>query len=85
MSIIIENVNKHFGSFHALQDVNLTIPTGELVALLGPSGCGKTTLLNLVAGFFSADGGKIMIDGELMNDVPTRTSTVRGPATENSA
>jgi sulfate transport system ATP-binding protein len=64
MSIIIENVNKHFGSFHALQDVNLTIPTGELVALLGPSGCGKTSLLRIIAGLEQPDSGSIRFNGE---------------------
>ncbi|MBK9132570.1 MAG: sulfate ABC transporter ATP-binding protein [Gammaproteobacteria bacterium] len=64
MSIIIENVNKHFGGFHALQDVNLTIPTGELVALLGPSGCGKTSLLRIISGLEQPDSGSIRFDGQ---------------------
>jgi spermidine/putrescine ABC transporter ATP-binding subunit len=55
----------------ALHEVSLPIRRGELMTLLGPSGCGKTTLLNLVAGFFSPDGGEIRIDGKLVNDVPT--------------
>ncbi|WP_425549978.1 ATP-binding cassette domain-containing protein, partial [Cellulomonas oligotrophica] len=42
MSIEIRHIDKHFGRFHALKDVNLDIASGELVALLGPSGCGKT-------------------------------------------
>jgi ABC-type Fe3+/spermidine/putrescine transport system ATPase subunit len=49
MSIEIENISKQFGSFKALKDVNLLIPSGELVALLGPSGSGKTTLLRIIA------------------------------------
>ncbi|MCC6301265.1 MAG: sulfate ABC transporter ATP-binding protein [Gammaproteobacteria bacterium] len=64
MSIIIENVNKHFGGFHALQDVDLNIPTGELVALLGPSGCGKTSLLRIIAGLERPDTGSIRFNGE---------------------
>ncbi|ADP10568.1 Taurine ABC transport system ATP-binding protein [Erwinia sp. Ejp617] len=48
----------------ALQDINLTIDSGELVVVLGPSGCGKTTLLNLIAGFIPADGGSMTLDGQ---------------------
>jgi putative spermidine/putrescine transport system ATP-binding protein len=64
-------VSKRFEDVVALRDVSLSIRHGELMTLLGPSGCGKTTLLNLVAGFFSPDGGKILIDGERVNEVPT--------------
>jgi len=64
MSIEIENIGKQFGSFTALSDVNLSIPSGELVALLGPSGSGKTTLLRIIAGLETADGGRILFNGE---------------------
>src|SRR5579872_5998891 len=57
-------VSKRFGEVLALHEVSLAIKRGEFMTLLGPSGCGKTTLLNLVAGFFSPDGGEILIDGE---------------------
>lgn len=62
MSIRIENINKHFETFTALDNINLTIPEGELVALLGPSGSGKTTLLRIIAGLEQADSGKIFFD-----------------------
>jgi putative spermidine/putrescine transport system ATP-binding protein/spermidine/putrescine transport system ATP-binding protein len=48
----------------------LLVRRGELMTLLGPSGCGKTTLLNLVAGFLTPDGGEIAIDGRRVTDVP---------------
>ena len=63
MSIEIEHVGKRFGSFVALDDVSVSIPTGQLTALLGPSGGGKSTLLRIVAGLEHADAGLIHIEG----------------------
>ena len=64
MSITIQNLNKHFGNFQALGNINLNVPTGKLTSLLGPSGCGKTTLLRIIAGLENADNGKILFDGQ---------------------
>ena len=74
MSIEAKNITKKFGQFSALDNVNLTIPSGELVALLGPSGSGKTTLLRIIAGLEFADSGSILFDGE---DTTHRTARDR--------
>lgn len=63
MSIEVTNVSKRFGAFVALDDVNVTIPTGQLTALLGPSGGGKSTLLRIIAGLERADSGTVHIEG----------------------
>jgi sulfate transport system ATP-binding protein len=63
VSIGVRGITKRFGSFVALDDVDLEIPDGQLVALLGPSGSGKTTLLRIVAGLEFADSGTITFDG----------------------
>ncbi len=76
MSIEIRDVNKHFGSFHALKNVNLDIASGELLALLGPSGCGKTTLLRIIAGLETPDSGSILFSGEDTTDVHVRERNV---------
>ncbi len=64
MSIEVRNVSKSFGSFVALDDVSLSVPAGELVALLGPSGSGKTSLLRIIAGLEQADRGQVLFEGE---------------------
>jgi len=64
MSIEIKHISKGFGTFSALKDVTLDVPTGELVALLGPSGCGKTTLLRIIAGLETPDAGSIHFHGK---------------------
>ena len=63
MRIDIQSVSRQFGSFHALKSVELSIASGELMALLGPSGSGKTTLLRLIAGLDRPDAGDIRFDG----------------------
>ncbi len=64
MSIKVQNVSKHFGSFIAVDDVSLEIPLGSLTALLGPSGSGKSTLLRMIAGLEQPDSGEILLLGE---------------------
>ena len=76
MSIEIRNVNKQFGSFHALKNVSLDIASGELLALLGPSGCGKTTLLRIIAGLETPDSGSIHFSGADTTDVHVRERKV---------
>jgi len=64
MTIVVENVSKQFGSFKALENINLEIKKGSLVSLLGPSGSGKSTLLRAIAGLEPPDTGKIWITGK---------------------
>ncbi len=64
MTIEVRNIVKQFGAFKALDNVDLRVDTGELVALLGPSGSGKTTLLRIIAGLDWPDSGSVSFDGE---------------------
>ena len=76
MSIDVRNVTKKFGDFVALDDVSLTIPTGQLTALLGPSGGGKSTLLRIIAGLDKADSGTISIEGTDATKLPPQKRNV---------
>jgi sulfate transport system ATP-binding protein len=64
MSIQLRGVCKQFGEFAAVENIDLDVPTGTLMALLGPSGCGKTTLLRLIAGLEIPDRGEVLFDGQ---------------------
>ena len=64
MTIEVRNLVKRFGSFTALDGVDLRVANGELLALLGPSGSGKTTLLRIIAGLDWPDAGEVTFDGE---------------------
>ncbi|MGD9836618.1 MAG: sulfate/molybdate ABC transporter ATP-binding protein [Afipia sp.] len=64
MTIEVRNIVKRYGSFAALDHVDLKVATGELVALLGPSGSGKTSLLRIIAGLDWPDEGSVIFDGE---------------------
>ncbi len=76
MSIRVENVSKTFGAFRALNNINLDLEPGKLVALLGPSGCGKTTLLRVIAGLEWPDEGRIIIDGRDTDTLHARERNV---------
>ena len=67
--VIIKDAVKRYGDFTALKGVNLEIKQGEFFTLLGPSGCGKTTLLRMIAGFNSVDGGEICFDDKVINNL----------------
>ena len=66
----IENLSKKFGNLYAVKDVSLHIQQGDFYTFLGPSGCGKTTLLRMIAGFTTPDGGDIYFDDQRVNDTP---------------
>src|SRR5260370_16005849 len=76
MSIELKNSSKKFGDFVAVDNINLHIETGELVALLGLSGSGKTTLLRIIAGLETPDTGEVFFHGEDASDVSDRDRKV---------
>ncbi len=69
--IVLEHVNKKWGKFYGVDDLNLEIPDNSFVTLLGPSGCGKTTTLRMIAGLETPTSGRIMIGDEVVFDSET--------------
>ena len=70
VAIVIKNMNKWFGSFHALRDINLTIYSGERIVICGPSGSGKSTLIRCINRLEVHQKGTIVVDGtELTSDL----------------
>ena len=76
VEVRLENLVRRYGTVTALDGLSLTLAPGELVALLGPSGCGKTTALRLLAGLEEADGGRVVIDGEDVTNLPVNKRNI---------
>ena len=71
MRVVLKNITKRFGSFVAVDNLNLSIQDGEFVALLGPSGCGKSTTLLMLAGIYKPDEGEIVFGNrDVTHDLP---------------
>ena len=66
----LRHVRKTFGSFTALQDIELAVQKGEFVCFLGPSGCGKTTLLRVIAGLEVQTSGQVLQAGRDISRLP---------------
>jgi multiple sugar transport system ATP-binding protein len=63
ISVELKNIEKHYGSYHALRNINLSIGKGDFVVMVGPSGCGKSTLLKTIAGLETVGSGELRING----------------------
>ncbi|MBV7333160.1 ABC transporter ATP-binding protein [Chloroflexi bacterium TSY] len=69
--VVLKNLTRRFGDVIAVDNLNLEIPTGQLVAFLGPSGCGKTTTLRMITGLLLPSEGDVLFDGHSVLTVPT--------------
>src|SRR5712671_4265397 len=70
--VALRSVVKRFDDVEAVRSIDLDIPNNEFVVLVGPSGCGKSTTLRMIAGLEEVTSGDILIDGELVNDLPPK-------------
>jgi len=76
VGISIEKVVKRYDKLTIIPELSIQIKNGEFFTLLGPSGCGKTTLLRMVAGFNTIEGGSIKFDGSVINDIPAHKRNI---------
>ena len=72
----VRNLTKTFGTFTALQELNMTIPRGAVYGLVGPNGAGKTTLIRHITGVFRPDCGEIALDGEAVRENPSANGKI---------
>ena len=78
MGIVVRNLAKRFGSFHAVDDVSFEVPAGQLVALLGPSGSGKSTILRIIAGLEPAAQGELDATHTFLREALARLRQLEG-------
>ncbi|MGX7351549.1 amino acid ABC transporter ATP-binding protein [Enterococcus canis] len=75
--IEFKDVDKYFGHFHALKDINLTFNKGEVTVVIGPSGSGKSTMLRCINGLETISSGELLINGKNINDKGTKWTEIR--------
>ena len=68
--IVVDNLHKHFGGFHAVDGASLSIEKGSITGLIGPNGAGTTSLFNVIAGVLEPTSGRVMMDGEDITGLP---------------
>jgi len=76
--IIVEDLHKHFGGFHAVDGASLEIRQGSITGLIGPNGAGKTTLFNVIAGVLQPTSGRVSMAGEDITGLPPHTLFHKG-------
>lgn len=75
-SVNFKNIDKYYGDFHAVKNADFNVNEGEFFTLLGPSGCGKTTLLRMIAGFNTIEGGTISFGDKVINSIPAHKRNI---------
>ncbi len=78
MSLEIQNLTMQFGGLVAVNDVSLTVETGEIHGLIGPNGSGKTTIFNVVSGYYKPTRGTVLFDGKPISGLPAHQITACG-------
>ena len=68
--IVVDDIHKHFGGFHAVDGATMRIAEGSITGLIGPNGAGKTTLFNVIAGVLKPTSGRVTMAGEDITGLP---------------
>ena len=76
--IVVDDIHKHFGGFHAVDGANMSIREGSITGLIGPNGAGKTTLFNVIAGVLAPTSGRVTMGGEDITGLPPHTLFHKG-------
>ncbi|WP_285292721.1 amino acid ABC transporter ATP-binding protein [Aureimonas altamirensis] len=77
LAVVMEHVEKYYGDFHALKDINLDVARGEKIVLCGPSGSGKSTLIRCINQLEPVRSGKIVVDGIELTAGPKNVEAIR--------
>ena len=65
--LIVEEISKNFGDFKAIRNLSFEVKVGDVMGFLGPNGAGKTTSMRVITGYLKADGGRVLIDEQIVD------------------